>query len=501
MPGRSCPPYSAGHDIPSQPRPAILRIEPRLAGDSAFSSSENSKSTRPLLDRSRESTLSESFPGGESVWIALLALLWVALGCGETTKLRNVLLVTVDTLRADHVGPYGSELPTPAFDTLAREGVVIEGACTPTPSTGPAHVSLMTGLHPWRHGVLLNAVAMHDQEVPVLAEHLHDAGFATAGFVSSFNLDRRYGFARGFDSYGFEGTFQHSDKPDFWNVGGETTERALAWLDQRGPEPFFLWVHYFDPHAPYDPPPDFYRPKTEPIDIAGKTLPPGFPSRKMLIEAVRGYRGSVVYSDAQIGALIDRLRDTEQLDETLVVVTSDHGEGLGDHGRLGHGHQLYDELVTIPLLLRGARLPAGVRLKGAAQLEDLMPTILSLVGAPIPPGLDGLDLSPWLRGEVGRSPRRAVVGRIAAFPNEPVLYFSRSWPEKWIGGLEGEGTAFRLDADARERRGRKATVLPESLRAVASGEWQAKERVIDAESREALEALGYLEPEAEERAE
>ena len=408
-----------------------------------------------------------------------------------------MLLVTVDTLRADHVGPYGSELPTPAFDALASEGIVIEGACTPTPSTGPAHVSLMTGLHPWRHGVLLNAVPMDDREVPMLAERLRDAGFATAGFVSSHNLDRRYGFARGFDAYGFEGTSQHAGKPGFWNVGGETTQRALAWLDRRGPEPFFMWVHYFDPHSPYDPPEEFYRPPSEPIDIGGKTLPPGLPSMRDLVHAIWGYRGSVVYSDAQIGALIERLREMERLDETLVVVTSDHGEGLGDHGRLGHGRQLYDELVIVPLLLRGAGLQAGVRLKGAAQLEDLMPTILSLVGAPVPPDLDGLDLSGWLRGEVNQSPRQAVLGRIAAFPDEPELYFSRSWPEKWIGELEGEGTAFRLDADARERRGRKAKDLPQPLRAVASGEWQAKDRALDAESREALEALGYLEAGAE----
>ena len=433
----------------------------------------------------------------KSARLRSLAARLLATACGDQPQLRNVLLVSVDTLRADHVGPYGSELPTPTFDALAREGVVVEGACTPTPSTGPAHVSLMTGLHPWRHGVLLNAVAMDDREVPVLAEHLRDAGFATAGFVSSYNLDRRYGFARGFDAYGFEGTTQLGGKPDFWNVGGETTERALAWLDRRGPERFFLWVHYFDPHSPYDPPPGFERPIDEPIDIGGKTIPPDFSSMRKLVEKVRGYRGSVVYSDTQIGALIDRLEEMGQLDETLVVVTSDHGEGLGDHGRLGHGHQLDDELVVVPLLLRGAGLPTGRRLEGPAQLEDLMPTILSLVGAPAPQDVDGLDLSRWLRGEVSQSPRQAVVGRIAAFPDEPELFFSRRWPEKWIGALAGDGTVFRLDADARERSGREDAAVPESLRSVAAGEWQAKGRVLDAESREALEALGYLEAEEE----
>ncbi len=191
---------------------------------------------------------------------SLLFLAALAFACDRPAirGVDRILLITVDTLRADHVGAYGGSLPTPALDQLAREGVSITGFCTPTPSTGPATVSLLTGLHPWNHGVLLNAVPFDAPDLPTLAALLRDGGFATAAFVSSYVLHRRWGFARGFDLHHFEPTQLtpwDGRVRRFWSRGEAMTDAVLRWLEDHGDDPFFVWVHYFDPHDPYSPPP------------------------------------------------------------------------------------------------------------------------------------------------------------------------------------------------------------------------------------------------------
>lgn len=333
----------------------------------------------------------------------------------------------MDTLRADHVGAYGGTLPTPAMDALAAAGAMVELAYTPVPSTGPAMVSLLSGMHPWNHAVLLNAVPA-GAHLPSLPERLQRAGFETGAFVSSYVVSARFGFGRGFDTHHFAPN--RGARPDggkhrsrhWWTRGGETTDAALDWLAGRGSSRFFLWVHYIDPHDPYRPPAVFERPADETVDLARKQLPRSVESREKLRSLIRHYRGSVAYTDAQIGRLLDALRDHGHLDETLVVVTSDHGEGLGDHGLLGHGRNLHEELVRVPLILRGPGVGGGARLRGVAQLEDLMPSILSLLGLPQDASVDGVDLSAWLRGEAAESPRRVAVGRRAAFENQPQLH-------------------------------------------------------------------------------
>ncbi len=427
---------------------------------------------------------------------ALLALT-LALGCAAPGP-DGVLLVTVDTLRADAIGPYGGSVPTPGFDALAAAGVVVEGACTPTPSTGPAHASLFTGLHPWRHGVLRNASPLPD-DLPNLASLAREAGIETAGFVSSFNLTGRFGFDRGFAEFRFEPSRllpQDGARIFFWSRGETATNAALAWLEEVRGRRFFAWVHYFDTHAPYRPGDRFRRPASEPIDATGKSLPRNVASWQQLRELIRAYRGEVAYVDHEIGRLQAGLRELGLLERTALVVTSDHGEGLGDHGWLGHGRNLHDELVVVPLLVRGPGIPAGRRLAGAAQLEDLMPTLLSLLGLPAPQGIDGRDLLPWLRGQVAESPRQAVVGRRADYAGLPDLFFQRRWPEKWIGELEGAGARYQLAGDPREARAAAARA-PDALREAAAGPpRRAPERDLDEETRRALEALGYLDADA-----
>lgn len=428
-------------------------------------------------------------------------LLGLAVGCGYEgqSSLTNVVLITVDTLRADHVGAYGGTVPTPAMDALAVEGARIHRAFTPVPSTGPAVVSLLTGTHPWHHGVLLNAVTL-GAGLPSLPERLQSAGFETAAFVSSYVVSARFGFDRGFDLHHFEPS--HGAQPNagkyrsqhWWSRGAKTTDAALRWLDSRGKAPFFLWVHYIDPHDPYRPPPGFERPEDEPVDLSNKRLSHAVEGHDKLRTLIRYYRGSVVYTDFQIGQLVDRLRARNLLDQTLIILTADHGEGLGDHGVLGHGRNLHDELVRVPMIFRGPQIPAGRELDGLAQLEDLMPTILSMLGLPYADSLDGVDLSPWLRGEVATSPRAAAVGRRAAFGNVPPLFYARSEENTWIGQLDGSGVSFQLSSDPFERRGQRVRELPWPLRRHADSlRSDASIRVLDEESRAGLKALGYLE--------
>ena len=429
----------------------------------------------------------------------LAALGLAAAACESRPAAENALLVTVDTLRADAIGPYGGPFPTPGFERLAREGLVIEGACTPTPSTGPAHASLLTGLHPWNHGILRNATPL-GLDLPNLAVVARKAGFDTAAFVSSYVVTERF-FGRGFRHFHFapSKSWRYGGEViGFWSRGEETTDAVLAWLAEPRQAPFLVWAHYFDPHSPYSPPPDFERPRDERIDLVGKSLPSGVESFRHLAALVRAYRGEVGYVDRQIERLLEGLDRLGLGGNTAVLVTSDHGEGLGDHGWLGHGRNLHDELVVVPLLARIPGRPGGRRLAGPAQLEDLMPTTLALLGLPIPEGLDGVDLSAWLAGEVGSSPRQAAVGQRASYPDLEPLFFERRWPDKWIGPPDGGGLAYRLDADPREA-GSRPEPRPERLgkQLAAARERQAAEPALDEESRRALEALGYLGPGAE----
>ena len=431
----------------------------------------------------------------------LVLLLGLALGCSsaQSDLPTHVVLITVDTLRADHVGVYGGTVPTPSMDALAAEGAWVRRAFTPVPSTGPAIVSLLTGTHPWHHRVLGNAVTPAP-ELPSLPERLEHAGFATGAFVSSYVVSARFGFDRGFERHHFAPT--RGAKPgggkyrsrNWWSLGGETTDAALLWLDTIGDAPFFLWVHYIDPHDPYRPPSGFERPEDEPIDLSGKRLTAKVRSHDHLSILIRYYRGSVAYTDFQVGRLVDGLRERDLLDRTAIVLTSDHGEGLGDHGLLGHGYNLFDELVRVPLIVRSPGVPPGRELAGLAQLEDLMPTILGLLRLPPGPGSDGMDLSPWLRGEVSASPRSVVVGRRAQYRELQPLFYARSESVTWIGRLDGSGMRYRTASDPAELGGRSARKLPTALRrhqdALGVG---GSSPTLDDEARAGLEALGYLE--------
>lgn len=310
-----------------------------------------------------------------------LALLGAA--CAHTPPAppvpRHFVLVTIDTLRADRLGCYGSrDVATPRLDRLAREGALAPEASVHVPLTRPSHACLLTGRLPAGHGLRDNVSPPLDPAVPTLAESLRDAGFHTAAFVSSIVLSSQSGLARGFDTYGdrFEAG---DDDARFLNSiqkrGDVTTAEAVTWLESRRAGRLFLWLHLYDPHDPYEPP--------EP-----------YASRY----AERPYDGEVAWSDELIGRLDDVLARLGLRDDTLLVVTSDHGEGLGEHGESVHGFFAYQSTLRVPFLARGPGIAAGTLVPVTVRSVDVMPTALQLLGVAPPSGLSGRSLAALLRG-------------------------------------------------------------------------------------------------------
>jgi arylsulfatase A-like enzyme/Flp pilus assembly protein TadD len=285
-----------------------------------------------------------------------------------------VVLFTLDTTRADHLGCYGAaRAATPHLDALARSGVRFTHAFSPVPLTLPAHASLLSGRVPRRHGVRDNAGFTLDASVPLLTDRLSSAGYATAAFVSAAVLDRQGGLARGFATYddgvrvGDRRAFDYEER-----AASQTVDALLPKLELLKP-PFFLWVHFYDPHFPYVPP--------EPYATKFKDRP---------------YDGEIAFMDAQLGRVLDALR---RKGTTLYVAAAgDHGEGLGEHGEDGHGVFLYQATQHVPLVITGPGLPAGTTIDANVGLVDVAPTILDLLALPPLPDTDGRSLVPAMRG-------------------------------------------------------------------------------------------------------
>jgi arylsulfatase A-like enzyme len=277
-----------------------------------------------------------------------------------------VVIVTLDTTRADRLTPYGfMDASMPHLERLAREGVVFDRAVTPAPLTLPAHASLFTGLYPHHHAVRDNAGRPLAGSFTTLAETLRSHGFHTSAFVGSVVLASDRGLSQGFEKYGDvpAGRQRRAD-----SVIGD----AIEWLEEVDAAPFFLWAHLYDPHLPYDPPEPF---------------------RSRYLDS---YVGEIAYADAQLGRLIESLERRGLLDRTMVIVAGDHGESLGDHGERDHGMLLYEGVLRVPLI---ARVP-GVRARrvpSIVRLIDVMPTVLDRLDLD-GPRTDGISLSGMMEG-------------------------------------------------------------------------------------------------------
>jgi len=284
---------------------------------------------------------------------------------------RRVVLITIDTLRADRVGAYGhAAAHTPTLDALAREGVRFERAFATAPITLPSHASLLTGRYPPGHGARHNGMAV-DATVPTLATAFKAAGFATAAFVSAFPLDRRFGLARGFDTYDDQLPRGALGRPLNERPGADTSARASAWLQAHRTGPVFLWVHFFDPHAPY-----------------------GDPTTSR--SASQRYDDEVETADREAGRVLAVLGDDRA--STLIVAAADHGEAFGEHGEIGHSLFVYDTTLRVPLVIRGPSVPPGTVVQDDVSLVDVAPTLLALAGVPALDA-DGRSLVPALGGQ------------------------------------------------------------------------------------------------------
>jgi arylsulfatase A-like enzyme len=311
----------------------------------------------------------------------LTAAMVVVSGCAQKeSRPPNVLLISIDTLRQDHVSAYGYDRSTtPNLDRLAAEGAVFANAWSTSSWTLPSHISALTGLLPSVHQV----EGQNDrlpEEIATLAETLARENYASAGFVSHVYLDGQYGFSRGFDEYVTRPT----------QIAEEVTEQALEWLDDHRRQPFFLFLHYFDPHADYAPPAgyaerfddDYQGPSVGEYGFLQRFEDPAMPlPDEVARHVVALYDGEIRYTDDQIGRVLDRLREDGRLDDTIVAVFSDHGEEFKEHGSFGHGGTLYSEVTRVPLILRyPPRILPGTRVLSASVISDLPALISSLAG-------------------------------------------------------------------------------------------------------------------------
>jgi len=397
----------------------------------------------------------------------------------------NLVLVTLDTVRADRLPAYGYDgIATPALDALSREGVRFAQAATTVPFTLPAHASMLTGVYPPRHGVRENVGFALGAETPTVAERLRDAGYATAGFVSAFVLDARWGIGRGFETFHDDFDPQlvaSSNLAAAQRDGAETVAAASAWLDARPPgKPFFLWLHLYDAHDPYTPP--------EPY----ASRYPGRP-----------YEAEIAYVDELVGRFRTALEARGLLGATAIAVTSDHGEGLGEHREQYHGFFVYDATVRVPLLLRlpGGEL-AGRVVSTAVSHVDLVPTLLELAGRPPEEDLDGESLLGV--AAAADDPARAVYAESLY----PLLHYGwaplralRTSTRKWIeaplpelydhAGDPGE-TRNLADSERRAAAPLRRELAALRARMEATAASAARPADLDPETLAQLAALGYV---------
>lgn len=417
------------------------------------------------------------------------ALAFFLPSCSPTPKAPppNVILVTIDTLRADRLGCYGNtQVETPTMDTLARDGVLFEKAVAQVPLTAPSHAAILTGTYPIWNGMRDWSDPGLRSDVPTLAEVFKRQGYATAAFVSAFVLDSMWGLNRGFDHYDdwfATQDYELAKRQSVERSADKTVDRAIAWLQSRRPGPFFLWVHLYDPHAPYRPPEPF------------KSRYQGRP-----------YDGEVAYTDQQLGRLMQFLRGQGLYSSALIALTSDHGEALGEHQEQEHGYFIYEPSIHVPLVLKfpAGFVPAQRRIPEVVNTIDLAPTVTQFCAFP----------SDELRSFQGRSLLTLVTKGSDAGPRYG--YSESLYPRSLVGasplfGLQTERyhyirapheELYDLEQDPQEKHNvlrenpTVAAALREELQGILSRYKQAEGSGaggrVDPETAEKLRSLGYV---------
>ncbi|MDA0833660.1 MAG: sulfatase-like hydrolase/transferase [Planctomycetota bacterium] len=420
-----------------------------------------------------------------STRIRIFSLLFGLMAVGVVWYLRstpplNVLLITLDTTRADHLGCYGYSLAkTPVLDRLADRGVLFERAYAPVPLTLPSHASILTGLYPPEHGLHNNGQAALPQGIPTLATELQAAGYDTGAFVAAFVLDHKFGLQRGFETYNddlsqadpsLEGHHQYRD-------GSFVVNASIAWLRSRTRKPFFCWVHLFDPHYPYLAHEDRFG--------------------DQFVE--RPYDAEIAYVDEQIDRLISSLEKSGDLDHTIIVVVGDHGESLGEHGELTHSMTVYDATLQVPLLITSLESSRpGHRVAEPVSLVDLAPTLLDRLGLRPLPNASGRSLSAALEGE--------PISALPCYAETDEPYHVGHWsPQRalitpqWKYIRSPQPELYDLKADPHELQN-LAEEAPDQLQALedelAAWEERMNQRLADnvaltEQERRTLSGLGY----------
>jgi arylsulfatase A-like enzyme/Tfp pilus assembly protein PilF len=439
-------------------------------------------SDRPASRTPREPVAGETSPEPEPERLA--AERWHQLAGDLAVDRLNVILVTIDTMRADHLSCYGYQtVETPNLDRLAAEGVRFANAASTVPFTLPAHSSMMTGTYPPYHGVRENVGYFLDEDLPTIAELLAARGYSTAAFVSAFVLDARWGIARGFDTYFDDFDVASQRQINLASVqrdGSETVAETIRWLDERPAGPFFLWLHLFDPHEPYTPPEPYLARYSHPYD------------------------GEIAYTDELIGRFRTALEERGLMARSVVILTGDHGEGLGDHGEGYHGYFVYDSTVHVPLIIRPPFSDlAGRVVTDAVSHVDLLPTILAAVGLVSPENAQGVSLLPSLLG-LGAIRDRAVYTE----SYYPLFHYGwaplrsiRTTRHKYIDVprpelfdfVDDQGEEHNLYEERRSLAGdleQRLNSLLETLEREQEG--AAREPDLDESTLQQLQALGYV---------
>ncbi len=396
----------------------------------------------------------------------------------------NVILVTIDTLRADRVGCYGyTPDVTPAIDRWAAEGVRFEECISQTPLTLPSHTTIMTGTLPIYHGVRDNGGFVVPDKLETLAESYKSAGFKTAAFVSAYVLDSKWGLNQGFDYYfdSFDlGRFEKISLGEVQRRAEDTINEALNWLGKNKDDKFFVWIHLYDPHTPYDPPE---------------------PYKSQLAD--RPYVGEIAYTDSQLARLEDYLQSSGLKDKLFLIVASDHGESLGQHGETTHGFFVYQETLHVPLIfVTPFKQFSGKSYTGVVTLADLMPTVLELSGIKIPAEVQGQSLVRYFGGQKKTDDRLAYAETY--YPR-----FHYGWSElrslqnnRYKLILAPVPELYDLTNDPREEKNlvyAQKKVYEELTALAQEFEKKAGEKAIqadfssvDEDTKERLAALGYL---------
>ncbi len=430
------------------------------------------------------------FSGAGAAAVALLAAGCAGLpGGADPVRPLNVVVVTLDTLSARHLSQYGNQrIETPAFGRVAAEGILFEQATATVPLTLPSHTSMFTGTYPMFNGVRDNGGYYVRDDSETLAEVLGAAGYRTGAFVAAFVVDSRWGLDQGFERYHDDFNFREFERISLDSVqrpGDEVLEAALDWMDGVKEERFFSWIHLYDPHWPYE------APEPWASRVSGYSEAP--------------YDAEVLFTDSLVGQLLDWLDENELAEDTLLVLMGDHGESLGRHREGAHGFFIYDAAMQVPFLLRAPYRQIGRGLRVPAQVRgiDLMPTVLELVGVPIPGDVQGAslvsladgtetDLGLWAyseslypRNHYGWSPLHSLRNGLLHFISapRPELF------EVFDDPRETRNFAPERPGQVRQLQARLDQLMGELGREDADE--QAPE-TLDEETRAQLAALGYL---------